>query len=222
MAEAELHVLRARLEGGMRNKAARGELRRALPVGLVWGEQEGEVHFDPDESVVSTIRTVFSKFTELGSVRRVWLWFCSEGLRFPLRSNMKSKIRWVAATYRAIYRVLTNPVYAGAYIYGKSHRERYVDEQGKLRMRTRLLPMAEWPVLLPEHHVGYIDWGNLPSQPSTHRLQRASRTTPGGRRCERRLRLTAGLGHVWKVRPSAAHSLQRQKRLARLPLLGQG
>ena len=70
MSEAELHILRARLDGGIRNKAARGELRRGLPVGFVWGEADGEVRFHPDEAVVSTIRTVFSKFTELGSVRR--------------------------------------------------------------------------------------------------------------------------------------------------------
>jgi len=161
MAEAELHILRARLEGGIRNKAARGELRRNLPVGFVWGEQDGKVRFHPDESVVSTIRTVFSKFTELGSVRKVWLWFRSEGLPFPLRSHMKSEIRWVAPSYHTIHQVLTNPVYAGAYAYGKSHRERYVDNQGRLRKRTRLLPMAEWSVLLPEHHPGFIDWATF-------------------------------------------------------------
>src|ERR1700685_4413913 len=95
MAEAELHILRARLEGGIRNKAARGELRRGLPVGFVGGEQDGEVRFHPDESVASIVRTVFSKFTELGSVRKVWLWFRSEGLSFPTRKHMKSEIRWV-------------------------------------------------------------------------------------------------------------------------------
>ena len=158
MAEAELHVLRARLEGGIRNKAARGELRRGLPVGFVWGEQEGEVRFYPDEGVVSTIRTVFAKFAELGSARKVWLWFHSEGLPFPMRQHMKSPIRWVAPTYTAIHHVLTNPVYAGAYIYGKCRHERYLDEQGRLRRRTRHLPMAEWSVLLREHHPGYIDW----------------------------------------------------------------
>src|SRR5262245_50843006 len=161
MAEAELHILRARLEGGIRNKAARGELRRGLPVGFVWGEQDGEVGFHPDESVVHTIRTVFAKFTELGSVRKVWLWLRSEGLSFPTRKHMKGEIRWVTPTYTAIHAVLTNPVYAGAYIYGKSHRERYVDDQGKLRKRTRLLPMADWPVLLTEHHSGYIDWATF-------------------------------------------------------------
>ena len=161
MAEAELHILRARLEGGIRNKAARGELRRGLPVGFVWGEQDGEVRFHPDESVGSIIRTVFSKFTELGSVRKVWLWLRSEGLSFPTRKHIKGEIRWVTPTYTAIHAVLTNPVYAGAYIYGKSHRERYVDDQGKLRKRTRLLPMADWPVLLTEHHSGYIDWATF-------------------------------------------------------------
>jgi DNA invertase Pin-like site-specific DNA recombinase/uncharacterized protein YndB with AHSA1/START domain len=161
MAEAELHILRARLEGGIRNKAARGELRRGLPVGFVWGEQDGEVCFHPDESVGSIMRTVFSKFTELGSVRKVWLWLRSEGLSFPTRKHMKGEIRWVTPTYTAIHAVLTNPVYAGAYIYGKSHRERYVDDQGKLRKRTRLLPMADWPVLLTEHHSGYIDWATF-------------------------------------------------------------
>jgi DNA invertase Pin-like site-specific DNA recombinase len=65
MSEAELHVLRARLNGGIRNKAARGELRRDLPVGFVWGEQDGEVRFHPDEAVCAVIRTVFAKFNEL-------------------------------------------------------------------------------------------------------------------------------------------------------------
>src|SRR5207253_6785022 len=60
--EAELHIIRARLDGGIRNKAARGELRRGLPVGFVWGEQDGEVLFHPDEAVTSAIRTVFERF----------------------------------------------------------------------------------------------------------------------------------------------------------------
>ena len=161
MSEAELHILRARLDGGIRNKAARGELRRGLPVGFVWGEEDGEVRFHPDQAVVSSVRTVFSKFTELGSVRKVWLWFRSEGLRFPLRAHMKSAIRWVAPTYTALHHVLTNPVYAGAYAYGKSRHQRYVDEHGMLRRRTRHLPMAEWSVLLPEHHPGFIDWATF-------------------------------------------------------------
>jgi hypothetical protein len=103
------------LDGGIRNKAARGELRRGLPIGFVWGEQDGEICFHPDESIVSILRTVFSKFTEFGSVRKVWLWFRSEGLSFPMRATMKSEIRWAVPTYTGVHNVLTNPVYAGAY-----------------------------------------------------------------------------------------------------------
>src|SRR6266700_3487281 len=95
MSEAELHILRARLEGGIRNKAARGELRRGLPVGFVWGEQDGEVRLHPDEAVCSAISTVFARFAELGSVRRVWLWLRTEGLSFPMQSRYGSGVRWV-------------------------------------------------------------------------------------------------------------------------------
>lgn len=73
MSEAELHVLRARLEGGIRNKAARGELRRGLPVGFVWGDADGEVLPHPDEAVSGAVRAVFARFAEFGSARRVWL-----------------------------------------------------------------------------------------------------------------------------------------------------
>src|ERR1700750_578204 len=87
MSEAELHILRARLLGGIRNKAARGELHRGLPVGLVPGGADGEVLWHPDESVQAAIHAVFDRFAEFGSARRVWLWFRSQGLRFSLVSK---------------------------------------------------------------------------------------------------------------------------------------
>ena len=90
MSEAELHTLRARLDGGIRNKAARGELRRALPVGFVWGEEDGEVLLHPDEAVRGAVGSVFERFTELGSIRRVWLWLCSEGPYFPSQYRLAS------------------------------------------------------------------------------------------------------------------------------------
>jgi DNA invertase Pin-like site-specific DNA recombinase/predicted DNA-binding transcriptional regulator AlpA len=158
MSEAELYVLRARLNGGIRNKAARGELRRGLPVGFVWGEAGGEVRFHPDEAVVTAIGTVFARFAETGSARRVWLWFRSEGLSFPLQMHQRSGIRWVDASYTAIHHVLTNPVYAGAYTYGKTRRETTLDAAGIRRKRIRRLPRSEWQVLIPEHHPGFIDW----------------------------------------------------------------
>lgn len=161
MSEAELHVLRARLDGGIRNKAARGELRRGLPVGFVWGEQDGEILFHPDEAVTAAIRTVFERFAEFGSARRVWLWFRSEGLSLPLQegpSGQPGPLRWVTPTYTAIHHILTNPVYAGAYTYGKTRCERYVDEQGVVKKRLRHLPLEQWAVLIPNHHPGFIDW----------------------------------------------------------------
>ncbi len=87
MAESELHVLRARLEGGIKNKAARGELRRGLPAGLIWGEGDGEVRFHPDEAVTGVIAAVFAQFAACGSVRATWLWLRAEGLRWPRQKD---------------------------------------------------------------------------------------------------------------------------------------
>jgi len=158
MSEAELHVLRARLDGGIRNKAARGELRRGLPIGFVWGEADGEILQHPDAAVSGAVRAVFERFAEFGSARRVWLWFRDEGLLFPLQTTARAPLRWLAPTYFAIHAVLSNPVYAGAYAYGKSRTEQFIDEQGIVRKRTRLLPRSQWAVLIPGHHEGYIDW----------------------------------------------------------------
>jgi DNA invertase Pin-like site-specific DNA recombinase len=158
MSEAELHVLRARLLGGIRNKAARGELHRGLPVGLVRGEADGEVLLHPDESVRAAIRAVFERFAEMGSARRVWLWFCSQGLRFPLHSNTLTDIRWVVPTYTKIHQVLTNPFYAGVYVYGRTQQTCYLDEGGRVRKRIKLRARTEWPVFIRDHHEGYIDW----------------------------------------------------------------
>jgi DNA invertase Pin-like site-specific DNA recombinase len=158
MSEAELHIIRARLDGGIRNKAQRGELRRGLPVGYVWGDKDGEVRFHPDEAVVGAVRTVFDRFAEMGSVRQVWFWFRDQGLRFPSQSGASGEIQWMVPTYGSIHQVLTSPVYAGAYIYGRSRSEQYVDEQGVVRKRTRRLPMKEWMVFIAGHHAGFLDW----------------------------------------------------------------
>lgn len=163
MTEAELHIIRARLDGGIRNKAARGELRRGLPVGFVWGDDDGEVLFHPDQAVVTAVRSVFERFAEFGSARRVWLWLRAEAPSLPLQDGPDGQIRWVAPTYTAVHHILTSPVYAGAYTYGKSRCERYVDENGTVRKRIRKLPMDQWGVLIREHHAGFIDWATYES-----------------------------------------------------------
>src|SRR5437870_5996816 len=175
MSEAELHVLRARLNGGIRNKAARGELRRGLPVGFVWGEADGEVRFHPDEAIVTAVRNVFARFAETGSARRVWLWFRSEGLTFPLQMHQNAEIRWVEASYTAIHHVLTNPVYAGAYAYGKSRQETMLDEAGARTTRARQLRRTECQVLIPAPHPAVLSW--QPHEANQDRI--AKNTRPG-------------------------------------------
>lgn len=173
MSEAELHILRARLDGGIRNKAQRGELRRGLPVGFVWGQADGEVLLHPDEAVRNAIGNVFERFEQTGSVRQVWLWFRTENLLFPNRAYSNAPIRWITPTYISIHQVLTNPVYAGVYAYGKSRHERYVDENGRVRRRSKHLPQNQWQVFIPEHHEGYLDWPTY--QANQQRISRNTR-----------------------------------------------
>ena len=161
MSEAELHILRARLDGGIRNKAARGELRRGLPVGLVWGEADGEIGWHPDEAVTGLIIAIFDRFAVTGSVRGVWLWLRDQGLQFPLQPAgylHGTDITWVEPTYHAVHNVLTHPGYAGAYVFGKTRQQRYVGEDDQVRIRRRRLPQGEWEVLITDHHRGFIDW----------------------------------------------------------------
>src|SRR4249920_293768 len=154
MSEAELYVLRARLNGGIRNKAARGELRRGLPVGLVWGEADGEVRSHPDAAVTGVITAVFERFAVCGSARGVWLWLREQGLRFPLvrhgYTGVADEITWVAPTYHAVHNVLTHPAYAGAYVFGRTRTDRYVGDDGVLRTRRRQLAQPDWEVLITD------------------------------------------------------------------------
>ena len=161
MSEAELHVLRARLDGGIRNKAARGELRRGLPVGLVWGEADGEILKHPDEAVTGVIAAIFGRFAVCGSVRGTWLWLRDQGLKFPLQPGAYirgAEIIWTEPTYHAVHNVLTHPAYAGTYTFGRSRQERCVRDDGTLRVRRRVLPQDQWEVLIKDHHPGFIDW----------------------------------------------------------------
>jgi len=176
MSEAELHIIRARLDGGIRNKAARGELRRSLPIGFIWGEEDGEILFDPDETVRNAIRSVLGKFTEVGSVRQVWIWLRSNNLLFPSRPHMKAEIRWIPPSYPAIHTVLTSPVYAGVYLYGRTRQERYIDKTGQVRKRLKRLPSSEWQVFIRDHHEGFIDWETY--EMNKNRIARNTRPKP--------------------------------------------
>jgi DNA invertase Pin-like site-specific DNA recombinase/transposase-like protein len=163
MSEAELHVLRARLEGGIKNKAARGELRRGLPVGLIWGEGRREICFHRDEAVTGVIAAVFERFAICGSVRATWLWLREQGLRWPLQQAVylhgrPGEITWAEPSYHAVHNTLTHPAYAGAYVYGRTRDECYLGKDGVLRKRRRKLPRDQWEVLITDHHRGFIGW----------------------------------------------------------------
>ena len=163
MSEAELHVLRARLDGGIRNKAQRGELRRGLPVGLVWGEDEGQILLHPDEAVTGVIAAVFARFAACGSVRGTWLWLREQHLKWPLQpaagvTSPAPQVIWVEPSYHAVHTTLTHPAYAGAYVYGRTRAEKYVTGDGDLRTRRRRIGRDEWEVCIPDHHQGFLDW----------------------------------------------------------------
>jgi DNA invertase Pin-like site-specific DNA recombinase len=157
MSEAELHLIRSRLTAGLRHKAARGELRQWLPVGFDYDEA-GAVVISADEAVAEAIATVFRRFTELGSARQVLLSLRGDGLLLPRRPTRTGRVHWQAATYPAVHDLLTNPVYAGAFVFGRTRAEKRIDPAGRVVSRTVLLPREQWAVLIPDHHTGFIDW----------------------------------------------------------------
>ena len=158
MSEAELHLIKSRLTAGLKHKAAKGELRQGLPVGLDYDEDD-RVVMTPDEAMREAIVTVFRRFEELGSARQVLIRLREDGVLLPRRANGSPRITWAPATYPAVHDLLTNPAYAGAFVFGRTRTEKRVDPTtGAVRSRVQLLPRVQWEVLIPDHHPGYISW----------------------------------------------------------------
>jgi DNA invertase Pin-like site-specific DNA recombinase len=159
MSEFELNLFRQRSAEAIRQKAQRGELQFGLPVGYVW-TAEGRMEKDPDQRVQQALSLVFAKMTELGSVRQVLLWFRREGIELPRRSQDQpgGPTIWAAATYSALLSQLSNPLYGGAYAFGKTQTRTKVIEGRPRKTVGHKKPRAEWTVLIPEHHLGYISW----------------------------------------------------------------
>ena len=156
MSEAELHFIRARLIGGQRSKARRGELQMALPVGLVY-DPAGKVALDPDTGVQQAIRHVFTLFARTGSARATVQQFNADGLLFPVRVRTgarKGELVWMPLRHWRVLRTLHNPRYAGAFAYGR-RRERLA-ANGKKTFDT--LPREQWIALIRNAHPGYISW----------------------------------------------------------------
>lgn len=155
MSEAELHILKARMLAGMRHKAAKGELRFRLPAGYEFDE-EGSIVKTSDEQVTQFIGLVFTKLFELGSINGLSQYLLQEGLRFPRRAFSGGAIRWETPYYRAVFTMITNPIYAGTYAFGRSEFVTDIDATGARKVRRRRKPMASWDVVLHDHHPAYI------------------------------------------------------------------
>ena len=159
LSEAELHVLKARLQGGIRNKARRGELEMALPIGLVY-RPDGKIALDPDQRIARSLKLLFETFHHCGSAMAVVKRFRAERLAFPrrIRSGIgKGALVWGALNHSRVIQILHNPRYAGAFVYG---RRRSVPSATQ---RSALVKLAQedWQVLIPDAHVGYISWAQF-------------------------------------------------------------
>lgn len=157
ISENELHLLRSRLDAGLRHKAARGELRQLLPVGLDY-DSDDRVVLCADEAAREAIATVFTRFDELGSARQVLLSLRGDGLRLPRRGVGERRIRWAEATYPMVHDFLTNPAYAGAFVYGRTKTTKRLGADGIVATSGHELPIDQWEVCIVGHHEGYIDW----------------------------------------------------------------
>ena len=162
ISEFELGMLRARMLDAARAKARRGELRISVPVGYVWHREVG-LGFDPDLRLQEAIRLIFARFRELGSARQVLLSLTADGLHFPRPSDGKrmTTFEWTPIRYRNVIAVLTNPFYAGAYVYGKSEKRTTVVDGRPRKSYGHGRPLEAWEVLLKGHHEGYIDWAEF-------------------------------------------------------------
>jgi len=153
--EYELDLLRQRSVEARREKARRGELIISAPIGYIKREDQ-RLEKDPDLRVQRAIQLVFRKFVELGTVRQTLMWFLEHGLEVPTRSSRR-ETRWKRPVYRSMHRMLTSPVYGGAYSYGKTeHLTGY--DSGTARHICKRKPREQWLALIPGAHEGYVSW----------------------------------------------------------------
>lgn len=153
--EYELDLLRQRSVEAHREKARRGELIVASPAGYLKTDEQ-RLEKDPDRRVQEAVLLLFEKFLELSTVRQTLLWFLEHGLQLPVRSG-RGDLSWKRPSYGLVYRMLTNPVYAGTYAYGKTELRTQYDS-GEPRRGFRRKPRDQWLALIPGTHEGYVSW----------------------------------------------------------------
>jgi len=163
MSELELSLFRQRSHEALKQKARRGALFLGVAAGYVKAGRD-RIEKDPDQRVQDALKLVFSKFAEFQSVRQVHLWLRDEGIALPVKSHKAAEGRsiiWRLPLYNTVHHILTNPVYAGAYAFGRTMSKVSV-EKGRKRVKRGLRrPLAEWDVLLKDQHEGYITWSEF-------------------------------------------------------------
>lgn len=158
ISEMELANFRARAQAALAQKAKRGELIQRVAVGYVRTADE-RLEKTPDARVREAIELVFRKFIELGSARRLYFWLSTEKIQLPaVTDGTGSAVRWQAPRYHSLLSLLQNPVYAGAYAYGRSRTQVHLAQGRKQVSRTKRRAPGEWRVLITDHHEGYISW----------------------------------------------------------------
>jgi DNA invertase Pin-like site-specific DNA recombinase len=159
MSEAELHFLKARMRGGVLNKARRGELEISPPVGLIYRD-DGVLILDPDAEIQAAMRLVFETFERTGTAMQTAKLIREQGIRFPrqIRKGLnKGELHWVRAEHSRILQVLHNPRYAGAFVYGRVRTRLLPDGKHS----TTKVPRAEWRFVIPDVYAGYITWAQF-------------------------------------------------------------
>ncbi len=156
LSESESFLIRTRMQGGIRNKAARGELCHHIPIGYVL---EGtSLRKDPDQQVRHAVGRVFSGFLEHGSARQAIQALRDEGVRLPSRLRRGDAVVWSEASYVRVHSILRNPAMGGAYVYGRQRTERALGDDNRVRRIIRRVGPEDWHVLIKDHHEGYVSW----------------------------------------------------------------
>jgi DNA invertase Pin-like site-specific DNA recombinase len=159
MSELELSLFRQRSQEALKQKARRGALFLGVAAGYVKTGRD-RIEKDPDQRVQNALQLVFSKFAEFQSARQVHVWLREEGIELPAKAHDRDgrRIVWKLPLYNTVHNILTNPVYAGAYAFGRT-TSKVIIEDGRKRVRRGLRrPLTEWDVLLKDQHEGYITW----------------------------------------------------------------
>jgi hypothetical protein len=185
MSEAELHILRQRMRQGALQKARRGELVSKVPIGYV-RSADGGVELDPDEQVRSFVRLVFDQFERIGSASGLLNWLVGQGLLVPVRADAgpdRGQLQWRRPTSATLRNMLVHPMYAGAYVYGRSFQARGRPRRG----RPQRLPPDQWQVLLRDRYPAYIGWEAYEANVARLAANRSLREARGAARCGRAL-----------------------------------